>query len=137
MPILRFAPGVTVGDPPTACQTRILAALDGAAGLLRHDLTVTCGREGHPLTDPHTRGLALDVRVQDLSEAQILALVDAVQQRLGAAFTVLYEIPVRPVGVLASIAYVNANATGPHCHVQLRKGLDETAWLAREQVVTT
>ena len=126
--MIRFKAGVTLA-PPTACQSRILSALDRASGQLHHDLTITAGRDGHPLTDPHAKGLAFDVRALDLSEAQILTLHSALTWDLGPEFTVLYEVPSKPNGVLAQIAYVNPAATGAHVHVQLKKGVPADGWL--------
>mgnify|MGYP007100068665 CR=1 FL=1 len=105
-----------------AAGIRILAAVDSAAQLLKRDLTVTCGVEGHPPTDPHTQGAALDLRTKDFLECTVLALVAALKKTLGPDFTVLYEVPSKPLGVLASIAYVNPDATAPHVHVQLKRG---------------
>jgi hypothetical protein len=119
-PVLRFAPSVTL-DPPTPAWARILAACDQAVRLLGRDLTVTCGREGHAQTDPHTRGSAIDVRTRDLPEATILTLYDFLKAQLGTAFTVLYEVKAKPNGVLAAIAYVNPDATAQHLHIQVRK----------------
>jgi hypothetical protein len=127
--MIAFKPGVTCGDPPTPCQVRILGALDRASLTINHPLTVTAGRNDHRLPDPHARGLAVDVRANDLTDGQILALLDALGRDLGPSFTVLYESPTRPAGVLASVAYVNPSATGVHCHVQLKKGLPAEGWL--------
>lgn len=41
---------------------RLLGALDRVARLVPYDLTITCGTEAHPTTDPHTLGHAYDVR---------------------------------------------------------------------------
>lgn len=120
-PVLDFAPGVTLNGLKPA-GARILAALDGATFAMKRNLLVTCGTNGHPPTDPHTLGAALDVRTKDLPEATILALVQWLRKALGPDFTVLFEVPSKPVGVLASIAYINPVATGPHIHIQLRKG---------------
>ncbi len=121
-PCVRFKDGVTLhGLKPAGA--RILSVIDQAAVLLDRDLTVTCGTEGHPVLDPHTRGEALDVRTKDLPQATILTLVNWMIKRLGPDFSVLYEVPQKPIGVLATVAFVNPTATGQHCHIQLRKGL--------------
>lgn len=121
MGVIRFKPGVKI-DGLAPSGVRILAALDGAAQTLKRDLTVTCGREGHAVTDPHTQGAALDVRTKDLPEGTIIALVAALKKTLGTDFTVLYETPDRPLGVLAALAFVNPAALAPHLHIQLRRG---------------
>lgn len=102
---------------------KILAVLQSATFIFDRDLTITCGTEGHPATDPHTRGDAYDVRVLGMADATILAFVDYLTTHLGPLFTVLYEVPTKPAGVLASIATVNPGASAPHVHVQVRKGV--------------
>ncbi len=121
IPCVRFKDGVKL-DPMTPALARILAALDIAARWRGHDLTVTCGREGHPLTDPHTRGQAIDVRVLDLSPDDVLKLFQYLRALLGDLFTILYEVPATPVnGGLKNIATVNPKATAAHFHVQVSK----------------
>lgn len=121
MPI-RFEPGVsTAGLAPGG--VRILGALDGLSDVLGVDLTVTSVTDGNRLpTDPHPLGNAADARTFNLSEAQVLTGHKWLQGRLGPDFTVLYEVREKPTGVLGSIAYVNSKATGPHWHIQVRKG---------------
>lgn len=101
---------------------KILAALQAASFIFDRDVVITCGTESHPATDPHARGEAFDVRAAGMSDATVLAFVDYLNRQLGPAFTVLYETPSKPSGVLASVAYVNAGASAPHFHVQVRKG---------------
>jgi hypothetical protein len=119
--VVRLLASVTLNGLAPA-GVRILAALDRATQILKRDLVVTCGTDSHPSDDPHTKGCALDVRTKDLPEGAILALVAALRADLGADFTVLYEVPTTPNGVLASIAYVNTGASAAHLHIQLRKG---------------
>lgn len=104
---------------------RILAALDAATTLLGRDLVITAGTDSHPQPSAHNRGEAYDVRVSDMPEGTILALLDFLRLRLGANFTVLYEAPTRPTGLLANQTSVNPAATAPHLHLQVRKGV---AW---------
>lgn len=102
---------------------RILAALDGAAQQCQVDLEITCGTDSHAAPDPHVTGEAYDVSVQTLTPAQIGAVHAYLQGRLGGGFTVLYERPDHPVDPrLNAIAYVNPKATGPHMHIQRKKG---------------
>jgi len=105
---------------------RILAALDNAARVLGIDLTITCACEGHPPGDPHTTGEAMDVRVRGFSTVVTLKLVMFLQQVLGPLFTVLLETP-KPFTDpdLAAIQTVNPHASGPHLHLQRKKG---TTW---------
>lgn len=118
--VVRFKPGVTLNGLGSA-GVRILAALDDASQFFKRDITVTCGTDSHPPSDPHSEGAALDIRCSDMPEATVFAFVKWMQKTLGPDFTVLYESPTKPLGVLASIAYVNAGASGPHVHAQLRK----------------
>ncbi len=112
---------VTTGVAPAG--VRILAAIDGLSQMLGRHLTVTSVSDGNRKPDdPHKRGEAVDLRSGDLSEAQILASHRWLTKTLGHDFTVLYEVPVKPNGVLASIAYVNKSATAGHFHIQIRKG---------------
>src|SRR5678810_1000544 len=117
---VRFKDGVRT-DPMTPAVARIITALDIAARWRSHDLTVTCGREGHPASDPHTLGRALDVRVRDLTPDETIKLYTYLQSLLGDLFRVIYETPIQPT----KIAYVNAGATAPHFHIQVAKDQPE------------
>lgn len=124
-PAVRIKPGVRL-DPLTPAIARLIAALWSVAQRLNHDLTVTCGREGHVPDDIHSRGLALDVRANDLTPSQILHTYQLLHSDLGNIFTVIFETPATiPNGALMNIATVNPNASAIHFHVQLRKGLDD------------
>jgi hypothetical protein len=54
---------------------------------------------------------------------RIVSVYNHLQEQLGPDFTVLYEVKVKPNGVLSGIAYVNPDATAEHLHLQIRKGL--------------
>lgn len=124
IPCVRFKSGVRV-DPMTPALARIICNLDMAARIVGVELTVTCGRESHGAGDPHTLGKALDVRAADLTPEKIIQNYHYLQSVLGELFTVLYEVPTAPVnGALNNIAYVNADATAPHFHIQLKKGVE-------------
>lgn len=115
-------------DTPTSAGTRILGALDRAAPVCRTDLEVTSGTDGAHSgpNDPHKRGVAFDVSVQGFSPALVVQVKTYLEQVLGSLFTVLYECPTSPTEPqLARIASVNPEATGPHFHIQPRKG---TTW---------
>ena len=123
IPVVRFAPGVTLSRPPAPAGVRILSALDQAALHLAQDIIVTCADGLHPPTDPHTTGEAYDVRVRDLTPGAVLALRGFLLGVLGPLFTVLYEVPTPPhAPELASIAFVNVGASAAHLHIQRRKG---------------
>lgn len=121
MNVLRRKDASVVLDPIAPAGGAILAAAAMAATTIKCDLVITCGSEGHPPTDPHTLGEAIDIRTSDLSEGQLLALYHALKTTLGPKFTVLYEVKAKPAGVLGSIAYVNTHASAPHLHIQRAK----------------
>lgn len=120
-PVLRCADGVTFARIAPG-GFRILAALDAACQAIGHDLTISAGTNDHT-TGRHPLGEAYDVRTRDLTASQILRLVQVLRTTLGPAFTVLYERPTpEPEPSLAAIAFINAAASGPHLHVQVKKG---------------
>jgi hypothetical protein len=121
-PVLRVKPSVVFATIRPG-GFRLIAALDTATRVMGQDLLISCGTEGHAFDDPHTRGEAVDLSVNGFAEGQILALVDYLRKQLGPSFTVLYEVPTKPSGVLASMAYVNPGATAPHLHLQVKKGV--------------
>lgn len=88
-------------------------------------ITISCGSNGHPPTDPHTTGEAYDFEVIYWSLATlktVVAAFDRAWQTLGVSgrFTVLYERPTMPVDGFAGVPglYINPEATGPHLHIQ-------------------
>lgn len=102
---------------------RILGALDAVARAEGLRLVVSCADDGHPLTDPHSTGEAFDVSVAGLTEAQIERMHEALRQILPRAlFYVQYETPTTPSPELQAIAVVNPEASGPHFHLQRKKG---------------
>ena len=121
---VRCLPSVVM-TPRTPALDLLLSVLQQGAELLKRDLTVTCGREGHGPDDPHSKVQALDVRSRDLAEGQIVALYEFLRKTLGPKWTVLYEVPAKPKGFLAGIAYVNPKASAQHFHIQPVKG---TSW---------
>lgn len=106
----------------------ILSALVTLAGMQVGDIEITCGTEGHPPTDHHSFGEAYDISIQDLTGDQIFALCQRLKATLGAKFTILYEVPSAAqavksnIGDLSPYLYVNAGATAPHIHVQVKIG---------------
>lgn len=104
---------------------RILAALDQAAQDCRVDLMITSGTDSHQPPSAHVTGEAYDVSVHMLSAQQISDVKASLEECLGSLFTVLYEVPKVPSDpTLRSIAYVNIKATGPHFHIQRKKGTE-------------
>lgn len=106
---------------------KILAVLCAATDVFHQNLVITCGTEAHPAEDPHTRGEAYDVRSDGMPEATVLAFVQFLRKNLGTLFTVLYEVPTLPSGVLRTVAYLNPHATAPHFHIQVRKDMSYPA----------
>lgn len=121
IPCVRFKDGVRL-DPMTPALARLLTAVDMTARMQGVDLTVTCGREFHALTDPHTRGAAIDVRVTNLNADKIVTSYHYLRSLLGDLFTVLFETPhAWTEDAIQKIAFVNAAATAPHFHIQVKK----------------
>ena len=121
IPVLRCASGVRF-ETIAPGGFRILAALDGATKALGRDLTITAGTDHHD-AGRHVAGEAYDVRTKDLLSAQTLRLFDYLKATLGDRFTVLFEAPEKPDSpALAAITYLNPQASGPHIHIQTRKG---------------
>lgn len=119
-PVVRTKPGVQFKVIAPA-GFAILASIHTSAQRLKRDLTITCGTEDHSPLDPHTLGEAYDISVGGLKEDDIRSLHNSLSQQLGPAFTVLYEVAAPVAGNLASLAYVNSAASGPHIHIQRRK----------------
>ena len=92
----------------------------GAAGVHFEDQLAAVKKCGH-------MGGKVLVPTNEACEKLIAALLIRNPEMLcfdnvGDGFTVLYEVPVMPQDTdLRSIAYVNADATGPHFHIQVRK----------------
>lgn len=124
LPCLRVKPG-TRFDVIAPGGFRLLSALDAATMILGKDLTITAGTDDHT-EGKHPIGEAFDVRTQGLSEAEIITLVQFLRARLGAAFSVFYETHTMPLASgLKALTLINAGATAPHLHLQVRKG---TVW---------
>lgn len=121
VPVLRVKPGCAFGTIAPG-GFRILAAIDNATKILGVDLTITAGTNDHP-TGRHATGEAFDLSLKTLTVPQIVKLKTYLEQALGPRFTVLIEAPSLPSdALLAGLVYVNADATGLHCHIQVRKG---------------
>jgi hypothetical protein len=123
IPVLAFAPGVTLVTPPRPAGSRLLGSIERAARACGVTLTVTCGSDSHPKDDPHTLGEAFDIGVAGFSVLLIQALLLFLRTDLGPRFYVQYEVPTL-TGVpeaLRAIAVVNPGATGPHLHAQRAK----------------
>jgi hypothetical protein len=87
---------------------RILAAVDGAAASVNHDVTITSACDGchSGLHDPHHRGEAYDVRTHDQADKN--RLLAEIMKRLA---------PDQFFGFLEA-----AGTDNEHIHVQVRKG---------------
>lgn len=87
---------------------RLLSAIESTARHLELDLTITCACEAHPPNDPHTRGVAFDLRSHDWDAATKDLVVNALRLELGAAFFVFLEDP---------------DGQNEHVHAQVRRGV--------------
>lgn len=121
--VVRCKQGVVMPSAPAGI--RITAAVDKLPQILQRDVTVTSGAEGRGrlATDPHMTGEALDLSVAGLTAGEVIKLKRELEATLGPLFTVLYEVPRPPLDTaLAAVAYINSKATGPHVHIQRKKG---------------
>lgn len=108
----------------TPAGFRILGALEQTVRPLAYDLTITSACDGHPATDPHTRGDAYDVRTQALSVAQKTYVLRAMLLALSNGSAL--DAPVEVSGGLATGRFFGQieDPGGPqeHAHFQLRRG---------------
>ncbi len=118
---IRSRPGVRY-EIITPRGLAILGVIMQMSQAMGRDVEITSACDSHSLPDPHARGEAYDISVKGFTEEELLVAHRLMAGRLGAAYTVLYEVPERPAGPLADMAYVNPHATGPHWHVQVKKG---------------
>jgi hypothetical protein len=123
MGILLFNPGAEPKRLAIAGARILLAATEQAAKT-RFDWVVTCSTGGHAPDNPHTRAEAIDFGLKLFpNSSAVKAGKMALDKALGPAYTVLLEFPEKPDDpILASIATVNPQASGPHIHGQVKKG---------------
>lgn len=102
---------------------RLLGALDRVSRSLPYDLTITCGTDSHPTTDPHTLGRAYDIRTHDLTDVQKQFLLRAVLLDLQNGD---HDAPIAVSGGLATTHFFgwieHPGEITEHCHIQQRKG---------------
>lgn len=102
---------------------RILAKIDDLSSLLKRDVFISCGTEGHGPDDPHTTGQAYDLSVVGWTGQQIEDCVNYLRHELGPLFYVQFEVrAVSEDGTPSRIAVQNHAATAPHIHAQRKKG---------------
>lgn len=123
VPVVHVKDGVTFKMGPAA-GFRILSSIERLAFHLGADVTITCGSDSHPLSDPHTRGEAYDVRTSGSDDETIKRMVMFLRNDLGALFTVLHERQedVPPGSPLSGLVTVNPLASGQHIHCQPKRG---------------
>lgn len=125
MGVVRFKDGVTL--LPTSATARLLGVLDTLARASDDDLTVTCGSDGHPETDPHTRGKAVDIRVHGQTHDEISALLRAIVVGLNGSEEGLTILPTVSLEHWATPLWFGQwEAPGQpneHLHIQVRRGL--------------
>jgi|SRR6185369_2670830 len=111
-PCVRVKDGVKF-DRISPAGFKMLAVIQNATYIFDRDLTITCGTDSHPPTDPHSRGEAYDLRTIGMSDQVIKELVAYLKTQLGPLFFVQYETP-----------GVNLTATAAHIHMQLAQHAD-------------
>lgn len=122
MGVLRVKPGARF-DRIDAAGFRLLGTLDRIAREVPYDLTISCGSDDHPPTDPHTLGRAYDVRTHDLTPDQRAYVLRAVLLDLQADAA---DAPLETSGGLATRHFFgwleHAGEANEHLHFQQRKG---------------
>lgn len=127
MGLVLFKPGVVLR--PDSAGVRILGTLDRLARAWRFDVTVTCGSEGHPPTDPHTLGRAFDVRVHDYTDSQKTYLLEqALLDLRDGAFDATETLTIPGIWLARAnqrwFGQIEAHGEADeHLHLQLRKGV--------------
>lgn len=122
IPVVRCKPGARF-DVIAPGGFRILAAIDGAARIIGQDIVIAAGTNDHSGVSRHLIGEAYDISVRDFPMQTLETLIRYLTQFLGPHFTVFYETPEKPTDHdFAKIAIVNPAATGPHLHIQVKKG---------------
>lgn len=112
--------------PATYELDHLVAVVQQACDAFNYTFVITSGRDSHGPADPHTRGHAIDVRAQGLTDTFLIHLLGFFKGAAGPHYYVQYETPTpverdTPLGLFA---VVNPGASAPHIHVQLAKGLD-------------
>jgi hypothetical protein len=134
---LSIKDGTVTMDPMTEALLYLVGVLGQTVSRCGVSLVITCAREGHPATDPHSRGQALDVSVHNLSAPMIVRVKGFIESLLGPTWTVLFECPPTAAPTvdepqLVGIATINPGASARHIHMQPKKG---TAWPPVETAV--
>ena len=127
MGYLRCKPGVRF-DPIDPAGFRLLGSLERIAREVPYDLTVTCGSEAHPASDPHTLGAAYDVRTHDLTLDRKLYILRAVlldlQEGADDAPVTLATVPVPNFATRRFFGQLeHPGQETEHLHLQRRKGV--------------
>jgi hypothetical protein len=127
MGVLRLKPGAEFRRLD-ASGFRILGTLDRIARELPYDLTVTCGSDSHPPSDPHTLGRAVDVRTHDLTDEQKLHVLKAVILDLSVSgLDAPTELPLDVRNQATRFFFgqlENQGDSSEHLHFQQRKGVN-------------
>lgn len=123
MGVLRVKDGVSF-DRIDPAGFRLLGSLDRVARSMHNDLTITCGSDSHPASDPHTLGRAYDVRTHDLTAEQKSFLLRGLMLDLQEAEN---DAPVPVGGGLATTRFFafieDPGRDNEHLHAQQRKGV--------------
>ena len=107
---------------------RLLGTLDRLTRELPYDLTVSCGSDHHPATNPHTLGRAYDVRTHDLTLDRKLYILRAVlldlQEGADDAPVTLATVPIPNFATRRFFGQLEHLGTeDEHAHFQRRKGV--------------
>lgn len=103
----------------------ILDAIREASMRTRLDLTITCGTEAHPPTDPHSTGEAVDVRTKAFTMDEKVKILDTIMRVLaewhGEAVITLSTSGVQLATSQFFGQLEHVGGVQEHAHIQRRK----------------
>ena len=125
--MVSLKPGVVLDRLAPAAYV-ILDAIREASIRLGQELTVTCGNEAHPATDPHSIGEAIDVRSKPFGPDLKLKVLDTIMQVLaewhGEAVVSLNDTQRATAQFFGQLE--NLGFPTEHFHIQRRKNTKYT-----------
>lgn len=102
---------------------RLLAALEVTARRLNLHLVVTCGTDSHPPNDPHSLGVALDIRTNDQTFETKKLMLNALIAEVSEGALDAPMVISNGLGTSLFWGWIeNPGAADEHLHAQLRHG---------------
>lgn len=120
--VVRLLPSVKLHPYMPPAGIRLTGWIDSLCGLLKRDITITCGTEAHEAPDPHASGEAFDVGVVGWSASDIQSVLMDFKAKNGPLFYIQYEVKVLSDDpAFRRLSIQNDAATSPHLHLQRAK----------------